>query len=137
MATASHGTTFKFTPYGGEQATVGKLSSIGEIAPESDEIDVTTLDSPGGAREFIQGARDPGEIELEGFFSKTDAGQACLRAAYFSGATGQALITFPDGATAAFSGFVKGFAVGAADVEGAIGFKATIRLTGAITFTTA
>ena len=34
---------------------VGALTSIGEIAPDSEELDATTLDSLGGFREYLQG----------------------------------------------------------------------------------
>ena len=43
MATSAQGTTLKFTPANGAQVTVGRLTSIGEIAPEAGELDVTTL----------------------------------------------------------------------------------------------
>ena len=73
-ATRSQGTTLKFTPENGAQVTVGRLSSVGEIAPEAEELDVTTLDSAGGYREFIQGYRDSGELEVSGFHDGGDAG---------------------------------------------------------------
>ena len=82
MATSAQGTLFKFTPASGTQVTVGRLTSIGEIAPTSEEVDVTTLDSDDGYREYIQGFRDAGELELTGFHDADDSGQAALRAAY-------------------------------------------------------
>ena len=45
---------------------IANLTSIGEIGLESDEIDVTTLDSTGDFKEFIGGAKDGGSIDLEG-----------------------------------------------------------------------
>ena len=45
---------------------IANLTSIGEIGLESDEIDVTTLDSTGDFKEFIGGAKDGGTIDLEG-----------------------------------------------------------------------
>ena len=107
MATNSMGTTLQFTPSGGTQVTVGKLSSIGELSPDSEELDVTTLDATGGYREYIQGLRDAGELEIEGYHNAGDNGQAALRAAYASGDCGSFVITFPDNTTAAFSAFVK------------------------------
>ena len=35
MAVTAQGTTLKFTPQGGEQVTVGKVVSIGEIGGDS------------------------------------------------------------------------------------------------------
>ena len=40
MATSAQGTILKFTPSGGEQVTVGRLTSVGEIAPEAEAVDV-------------------------------------------------------------------------------------------------
>ena len=61
MAIRAQGTTLKFTPKGKTQVTVGMLRSVGEIASDSEEIDVTTLDSTGGYREYVQGLRDAGD----------------------------------------------------------------------------
>lgn len=133
MATKAHGTIFKFTPQSGEQVTVGKLTSVGEIAPEAEELDVTTLDSEGGYREYLQGFKDAGELEISGYHHKNDAGQTALRAAFDTGAPGKAEIAFPDGTKASFSAYVKSHSIGSAEVDGAIGFGATLRLTGPVT----
>lgn len=127
MATRAQGTVLKFN-----QTVVGKLSSVGEISPEAEELDVTTLDSAGGYREFLQGYRDCGEVEISGFHEKGDAGQAALRAAFDSGAAGDAAVEFPDGTVVSFRAFVKGYALGAAEVDGAVGFGAVLRITGAV-----
>ena len=128
MATGAMGTVLKYN-----NAVVGKLTSVGEIAPESEELDVTTLDSAGGYREFIQGYRDSGTVELTGFHEKGNAGQAALRAAYDSGAAGSVEVSFPDGTVVSFRAFVKGYTLGAAEVDGAVGFGAVLRVTGAVT----
>lgn len=135
MATKALGTIFKFTPANGAQVTVGRLTSVGEIAPDSEEIDVTTLDSEGGCREYVQGFRDSGEVELSGFHEKGDAGQTALRTAYSSGQPGEAEVSFPDGTKAAFSAFVKSYTLGAAEVDGAVGFGAVLRITGGVSVT--
>jgi len=128
MATGAKGTIFKFN-----DVVVGKLTSVGEISPDSEELDITTLDSAGGYREFLQGYRDSGTVELSGFHERGDAGQTELRAAYASGAAGAAKVEFPDGTTVSFSAFVKGYTLGAAEVDGAVGFGAELRITGAVT----
>lgn len=135
--TRSQGTTLKFTPAGGEQLTVGKLTSVGEIAPEAEELDVTTLESMGGYREYMQGFRDSGELELTGYHDASDAGQKAIRAAFASGAAGAFEVDFPDGTTVRFSGFVKSHSIGSAEVDGAIGFGATIRISGPVNVTEA
>jgi len=128
MATGAKGTVLKYN-----DAVVGKLTSVGEIAPDSEELDVTTLDSAGGYREFLQGYRDSGTVELTGFHEKGDAGQAALRAAYDSGAAGSVQVDFPDGTQVTFRAFVKSCTLGAAEVDGAVGFGAVLRVSGAVT----
>jgi len=132
-ATKSQGTTLKFTPEGGSQVTVGKLTSVGEIQPDSEELDVTTLESAGGYREYMQGFRDSGEVEISGFHDAGDAGQKALRSAYAEGKTGAFEVDFPDGTKVSFSAFVKSHTIGSAEVDGAVGFGAVLRISGAVT----
>lgn len=134
-ATRAQGTTLKFTPAGGTQVVVGKLTSVGEIAPEAEEVDITTLESTGGYREYMQGFRDSGELEITGFHDADDAGQTALRTAFASGASGAFEVKFPDDTAVTFSGFIKSHTIGSAEVDGAIGFGAMIRISGAVTVT--
>ena len=132
MATRAYGTTFSFTPAGGVKTAVGRLSAVGELTADSEVLDVTTLDSTGGWRESMQGFRDAGELSLKGYHDQSDAGQAALRAAYLTGAAGEAEIAFPDGCAVRFNAFVKSHSLGAAEVDGAIGFGAVLRVSGAV-----
>lgn len=134
MAINSFGTVFYFTPEGGVKTAVGSVAAIGEIACDSEEIDVTTLDSEGGFREYIQGYRDAGVVKIEGYHDAGDAGQAAVREAYGTGKAGDVVVAFPDGSEARFSGYVKGYTLGAAKVDGAVGFSAAIRISGAVEF---
>lgn len=136
-ATRAQGTTLKFTPAEGDALTVGRLTSVGEIAPEAEEVDVTTLDSAGGYREYIQGFRDSGEVEISGYHDAGDAGQKAMRTAFASGETGAFEVAFPDGTAVGFSGFIKSHTIGSAEVDGAIGFGAVIRISGPVTVTEA
>lgn len=136
-ATRAQGTTLKFTPAGGTQVVVGKLTSVGEIAPEAEEVDITTLESTGGYREYIQGFRDSGEVALEGYHDAGDAGQKAVRSAFASGSKCEFEVDFPDGTKAEFSGFIKKHSIGSAEVDGAIGFGAVIRVSGPVTVTEA
>ena len=133
----SQGTTLKFTPEGGTQVTVGKLTSVGEIQPEAEEIDITTLDSTGGYREFMQGFRDSGEVELSGYHDAQDAGQKALREAFSTGKNGAFIVSFPDGTDVKFSGFIKSHTIGSVEVDGAVGFGAVVRISGPVTVTEA
>lgn len=129
MATKSLGTTFHFN-----NTLVGTLSAISEITCDSELIDVTTLDSPDGCRQFMQGAKDAGEIRLSGFHVKDEAGQIALRAAYDTGAAGTCCITFPDGVKATFPALVKSHTLGAAQVDSAIAFSCVLRAAGKVVF---
>lgn len=133
MAIIGIGTTISYKKNGASTSPVviGSLTSIGEINPTADEVDVTTLDSTGGYREFVPGFKDSGEIALTGFH-KDDAGQKAARAAFNNGESGEFVLTFPDDTTFTFDGFFKGYTVGSVEVDGAIGFGATIRVTGPI-----
>ena len=115
------GTTLSFTPAGGTEIVIGRLSSIGEISPDSEELDVTTLDSTGGYREYLQGFKDSGELEVSGYHDSGDAGQTALRAAYASGASGTAKVAFPDGTEVSFTGYVKAHTIGDAPAVGVCG----------------
>ena len=84
------------------------LTSIGEITGEKEEVDVTTLDSPDGAKEFLSGAADWGSQDLEGYMD--------------------------DDSQIAYKAFVKNFTYGEKTVDGVDGFKLTLRLSGKPTF---
>ena len=126
------GTTISF-----KAKTIGALTSIGEITPDSEELDATTLDSQGGYREFLQGFKDSGEVALSGYYKKTDVGQQELITGYGTGDEEEVVIAFPDDAGGAtFNAYVKSYTLGAADVDGIVGFGATLRISGEVTPTT-
>ena len=125
------GTTITF---GG--AEIKGLTSIGEVSPEAEELDATTLDSAGGYREFIQGFKDSGELSLTGYFDKSDVGQTAIRTGFGTGTAAATVITFPStNGVATFQAWVKSYSLGAADVDGIVGFAATLRITGAVVLT--
>lgn len=111
---------------------IGSLTSVGEISPDSEELDATCLDSSGGYREFLQGFKDSGELTLTGYLDPDKHGQAQMVTLYGTGALGYFWITFPDQATVAFNAYVKSFTVGAADVDGIVGFGTTLRVSGLV-----
>ncbi len=111
---------------------IGSLTSVGEISPDSEELDATCLDSSGGYREFLQGFKDSGELTLTGYLDPDKPGQAQMVTLYGTGALGYFWVTFPDQATVAFNAYVKSFTVGAAEVDGIVGFGTTLRVSGLI-----
>lgn len=131
MPTRALGTTLQIgdtTP-----VTVGGLTEIGGLELSADTIDVTTLNSDGGYRDFVAGFKDAGEVSLSGFFDPTTGeGQAELFAAFESGEKTAFAIVFPTamGKKWTFNGIVTGFGTGAT-VEDPVTFSATIKVVGA------
>ena len=111
---------------------IGSLTSVGEISPDSEELDATCLDSSGGYREFLQGFKDSGELTLSGYLDPDKPGQAQMVTLYGTGALGYFWVTFPDQSTVAFNAYVKSFTVGSAEVDGIVGFGATLRVSGLV-----
>ena len=128
----SVGTTFKM---GKSAATtkIGGLTSIGGVEVSADTVDVTTLDSEGGYREFIMGFKDAGDVSLEGFLDDADTGQAAAYAALESGETQKCEIAFTNGSKWTFNGIVTGFST-SASLEDAVSFSATVKVSGKPTF---
>lgn len=111
--------------------SIAELTSVGGLELSADTIESTTLDS-NGWRTFIQGLKDAGEVSLEGYFNPNDTnGQKTLYDLFESGAASAFTILFPSalGASWDFTGIVTGVTTGA-DMEDAISFEATIKVSG-------
>lgn len=64
--TRSIGNSLTLNGVGSEaDVLLGNIASIGEVSTEAEEIDVTTLDSPNGAKEYVQGAKDTSDLAIE------------------------------------------------------------------------
>lgn len=112
---------------------IGEITNIGGLSLDSDMVDVTTLAQTDGYKEFIQGFRDGGECAISGNFYPGDTlGQEALLTDFNAGTLGSYTITFPTsmGAAWVFSGLVKSFKGGDADVGGALKFEAVIKISG-------
>lgn len=109
--------------------------SLPEIAPEY--IDITSLDSTGGYREYIEGLIDAIDVGIEQNYSRAGMTQ-------YEADKGTLLyykITFksPDGGTTTgdeivFQGLRRGSPV-TDDIGDKVGFSNTIRVSGAVTWT--
>lgn len=108
--------------------TVGGLTSISGVDISADTIDVTTLDSTGGYREFIGGFKDGGEVSADGYLSDLGTEEATL-VAKVGADEEECVITFSNGATWTFDGVLTGFST-SADLEDAIGFSLTLKVSG-------
>ncbi len=116
---------------------VGGLTSIGGIEISADTIDVTTLDSEDGYREFIAGFKDAGEVSLEGYLDATTGnGQKELYDLLESGIVEDFAIVFPIATKTSweFKGIVTKFSTGA-DLEDPLAFSSTIKVSGKPTLT--
>jgi predicted secreted protein len=85
---------------------IAEVNSISGPTMTRDQIDVTSLDSTGGYREFIGGFRDGGTVTLNMNFTADSYG--VMMEAYQDENLHPFVITFPDseGSTVSFSGIV-------------------------------
>ena len=128
MAKRAMGTTI-----GINGVLVGGLTNIKSPEKSADTIEVTTLDSASGYRDYIQGFKEGGEVEITGFYDTSYTGQSNVDTAYESGTTDTYIITFPPslGGTFTFTGIVTKLAgPGEANVDDPLGFSATIKVLG-------
>ena len=136
LAFNSVGTTLSIGT-GSSKKAIGQLTEIGEISSDMETIDVTTLGSTGGYREYLGGFKTPGTVDVSGFLAKQggDAGQLALMSAYGSGTPEAFEVAFPDESTVTFNAIVKQKAFGPANIGSAVNFRAQLQITGAITYT--
>ena len=130
------GTTLVKSKSGSESTdtTIGYLLTIGEIGIESEEIDVTTLDSTGGFKEYIASFKDAGEVAITGLIEDEEAFSAMIALAS-SQALEEWTITTVSGSTWVFNAFVKSFKEGEVTVDGVRGFNGSLRVSGAPVYT--
>lgn len=119
-----------------DDVEIGSLTSIGEITIESDEIDVTTLDSTNGA-EFEAGNVTASDCSISGYIKKqADEEQvADLLDLVSDGTTKEWEIVYPSGAKMNFNAFVKSFGLTEATPDGLVGFTGSLKLSGLPTYT--
>jgi len=115
-------------------AVAGITSITGIGSGSAKEIDVTTLAST--AKEFVQGLRDFGSIDIEMVRNQDDAGQVAMFNAMASQLTKTIVITLPTSTAnvATFSGFVVSM-TSDINADGVVMGKAKIRITGAVAWT--
>ena len=112
---------------------IAELTNINGPDPDSDEIDLTHHQSPGGFEEVVQGIRRSGEVTFEGNFVPGDtSGQKALYADYLTGAVDNYAIVLPEAFATAltFAAWVKKPSGISAPVEGKVPCSGTLRLTG-------
>lgn len=137
-AEKSFGATLTKVKSGSEptDTLIAGLTSIGAVGGESEEIDVTTLDSPDGYKEFIAGLKDSGSVPVEGFI-KDESNVSALKALFEAQVLESWIVTFVSGSKWTFTAFVKSFKEAETKVDGARGFTAELRISGASEFVAA
>lgn len=111
---------------GAVSGAIGMITKISIEGAEADEIDVTTMNSPGKWRKFIAGLKDAKGINLELVYHKVNMTKVI---ALVGGDNENWVITFPDGSTLTNKGFVKKLGT-AIPFETKVTQQATIRLSG-------
>ena len=112
---------------------IAEVTKIGGVSVSAGEILKTHLTSDYGYVESMQGLRDPGDMALEGNCIPSDtAGQIGLLTDFDAGTVVAYIITLTAiSATLTFTAWVKAFNLtGEITPEGALIFKATLRITG-------
>lgn len=134
-ATRTIGTTLTKKKSGSEQEDlkVANLTSIGAIGVESEEIDVTDLDSPDDYKEFIAGTKDAGTVDLAGNI-KNEAIVSSMLALAESRSIEEWTVTYKSGATWTFNAYVSSFKDGEKTPDGVYTFTASLRVSGKPTF---
>lgn len=121
------------TKTSGTPIVVSDLTNIGEAGVENSEIDVTTLDSTGGYKEFVPGFKDAGELSLSGIIKDESSFEAMMALV-----DGQVVhtweIEYPSGAILFLTGYVKTWKKSEDTVEGVRGFNGSIRCSGPIVY---
>lgn len=136
MAVRALGTEFKIGVEPGVK--VGSLTEVGGMELSAETIDVTTLDSDSGYKEFIAGFKDAGEVSVSGFLDISGAsnGQKKMYDAFESGEVEDFIIEFPAALKTkwSFKGIVTGFTT-SASLEDPVSFEGTIKVSGKPTLT--
>lgn len=105
LARSDMGSTPTFTD-------VANVTSISGPGLTKADIDVTSHDSPDNYQEWLAGLKDGGEVSMDINWDPAETTQQVLISDFNltgSAANRDYRIEFPDGATWAFAGYVKGF----------------------------
>lgn len=111
--------------------TIARLSEIGELGGDVDDIDITSHDTSAPVREYTRGLAEPGEISFTGIWIG-DETQFALHAKVFAGLIPNEnyRLVLPDGmGVADFAGYVGGFRLNP-QMEDRIEFTGRIKMSG-------
>lgn len=112
---------------------IGTITKLTSPQLKRTAIDVTTLASPGGFKQFLAGLADPGKITAEGFFNTADSGQNLLYNKFVSGTVDTYTLTFPSitGASWTATAFIDELDLASnVDMTKALDFKLSLQVSG-------
>jgi predicted secreted protein len=122
-----------------EDGTPGTFTKIAEIKsvskpnPSVDEVEVTHMESPDRAKEYIAGLSDYSTIDFDLNWVPDSATDLFIEAWRASGETRQVKVTYgATGATDTFPAFVQGYEAGASSPGEALAGTLTLRIAGAV-----
>jgi predicted secreted protein len=126
------GTTFKRSNMlsSASFTAIAEINSIKGPDKKRNTIDVTSLDSLGGYREFITSFRDAGQVVLEMNFTRS--GFMDLNDDFESEDIVDYQINLPDGTTIDFSGYVTDLGM-AVPLDDKVTASVTIKVSGVVT----
>ena len=131
MSNAFSGVGSKFRRYSGAAwVAIAEVKSVSGPTMSREMIDVTSLDSTGGYREFIPSFRDGGTVTLAMLF--TYAGYNLLKTDFQSDTLKDYEILLSDGSSITFSGYVQDLPVNVT-FDDAVTSDTTIKVTGEVT----
>ena len=133
MAFSGVGTQFRRWDGSSTWDAIAEVNSISGPTMSRDTIDVTSLDSSGGYREFIAGFRDPGTVQLTMNFSDTT--YDLMKADFDSETAGNYEILFPaagNNYSFEFAGLVTELPV-EITADDKVTSTVTIKISGAVT----
>jgi len=136
-AAAAVGTAFQQGSGASPQVytTVAEVLSISGPSLSAEEIEVSSLSSPGGFKEYVSGLRDAGTVDLSVNWIKSNTQQTSMRDLVSTGATTAYRIVFSDSpnTVAEFDGIVLTFTM-SADPGSQIRAELSVRITGQVTW---
>ena len=115
---------------------IANFRSISSSGGEAERIDVTSHDSVGGYREFVQGFKGETSVTFEILYDPAHASHELLGALYASGEVRDIKITLTDDDASEihFEAFVSTFPIPNLPIDDAMTVEITLTVAGAITF---
>jgi predicted secreted protein len=112
------------------------LVDIGSSGGEAEEIEVTSHDTVGAYREFVQGFKGRAAFTFTIRWDPALAGHDALHTLYGTGAVVPVVIGLPTtpAASITFSAFVSNIPIPSMPIDGALNLEISMTVSGAITF---